>query len=102
VETGRCLHLKSAVTPVGPDTVLLNPEWVSPEAFDGLRRILVDPAEPAAANALRVGDAVVFPEAYPRTRERLERAGIDTVAVDLSELAKAEGAVTCCSLVFTA
>jgi len=94
-----CLHLKSAVTQVAPEVVLLNPEWVDPGAFDGYGRIEVDPSEPYAANALLIGDAVLYPIAFPRTAARLERAGIRLAPVDVSELAKAEGAVTCCSLI---
>jgi dimethylargininase len=101
VPVSGCLHLKSAVTEVGPGTVLLNPEWVDAAVFSGATVLEVDPDEPFAANAQRVGDAVVFPAAFPRTGERLRRAGIRIVAIDLSELAKAEGAVTCCSVVFS-
>ncbi len=93
-----CLHLKSAVTEVGERTLLLNPEMVDPGIFDGLRRIEVDPAEPTAANALRVGDAVIAPTHHPRTLARLERQGLRVLPVDVSELAKAEAGVTCCSL----
>jgi dimethylargininase len=95
-----CLHLKSAVTSVAPDTVLLNPGQVEAAAFAAFRRVEVDPREPAAANALRVGGTVVHPDAYPRTRERLERQGIAVAGVDATELAKAEGGLTCCSLIF--
>ncbi|MDB6163777.1 MAG: dimethylargininase, partial [Xanthomonadaceae bacterium] len=63
-------------------------------------QIAVDPEEEHAANALMVGASVVHPACFPRTRQRLQDAGIDVVAVDLSELQKAEGATTCCSLVF--
>ncbi len=94
-----CLHLKSAVTQVAADAVLLNPAWVDPPAFGGFRRIEVDPAEAYAANALLVGDAVIYPVSFPRTAGRLERAGVRLVTVNVSELAKAEGAVTCCSLI---
>ncbi len=94
-----CLHLKSAVTQVAPDAVLLNPDWVSPAAFAGMRCLECDPGEAHAANALLVGGAVVYPTAYPATAGRLERAGIRLVSVDVSELAKAEGAVTCCSVI---
>jgi dimethylargininase len=97
-----CLHLKSAVTAVAADRLLVNPAWTDRSAFAGLEILEVDPAEPDAANALRVGGSVVFPAAFPRTRRRLERAGIAVVTVDVSELARAEGAVTCCSLVFEA
>ena len=96
-----CLHLKSAVTQVAPDAVLVNPAWVDPAAFPGFTPIPVDPGEPSAANALLLGDVVVYPEAFPATAARLERAGIALATVDVSELAKAEGAVTCCSLVLT-
>lgn len=100
VATRDCLHLKSAVTQVADDLVLLQPEWVDAKAFAGLRIIEVDPAEPHAANVLRIGDGVLMPACFPRTRQRLVDAGIEVTAVDVSELQKAEGAVTCCSLVF--
>jgi dimethylargininase len=97
-----CLHLKSAVTRVGPATVLLNPSWVDAAAFDALETIEVHPGEAWGANALAVGPAVVYPDAFPRTRERLSRRGLDLRVLDVSELAKAEGGVTCCSLVLEA
>jgi dimethylargininase len=93
-----CLHLKSAATQVAPDIVLVNRAWVDAAPFTGYTPIEIDPAEPYAANALRIGDGVIYPTAFPRTAERLERAGLRLEPVDVSELAKAEGAVTCCSL----
>jgi dimethylargininase len=84
---------------VAPGVVLLNPEWVDPAAFDRFGRIEVDCSEPYAANALLIGDAVLYPTAFPRTAARLEAAGIRLAPVNVSELAKAEGAVTCCSLI---
>lgn len=96
------LHLKSAVTALSDDTVLLNPAWVSPTAFPGYKAIFVDEREPYGGNALRVGDAIVYPTHFPRTRDRLIEGGFRVAEVDLGELAKAEGAVTCCSLIFEA
>lgn len=95
-----CLHLKSAATLVAPDMLLMNRQWIPGEAFAAYEVIDVDPAEPYAANALLVGGRVVYPTAFPRTRERLEARGLTVRPVDVSELAKAEGAVTCCSLIF--
>ena len=97
-----CLHLKSAVTQVAPDTLLLQPAWVDAAVFPDARIIEVDPAEEHAANALAIGKHVIYPDCFPRTRARLEAAGIAVLPVDVSELQKAEGAVTCCSLVFRA
>jgi dimethylargininase len=95
-----CLHLKSAVTAVAPDTVLINRDWVPPDAFTDLETVDVDPDEPAGANALLVGDVVVYAAGFPKTRARLEAKGFRVRTVDVDELAKAEGGVTCCSLVF--
>jgi dimethylargininase len=102
VRMAGCLHLKSAATAVDEETLLVQPAWVPPSVFAGLTIVTVDPSEPAAANALRIGGRIVYPLAFPRTAERLVTRGIELRLVDVSELAKAEGAVTCCSLVFDA
>jgi len=94
-----CLHLKSAVTALDDTTLLVNREWIDGEPFDRFTLIDVDPSEPHAANALRLPDRIVFPAAFPRTAERLAASGFRLEIVDASELAKAEGAVTCCSLI---
>jgi dimethylargininase len=96
-----CLHLKSAVSEIDDGAVLINPDWVDRIAFAPFRQIDIDPGEPHAANALRIGDGVIYPASFPRTMRRLEEARIRPTLVDVSELQKAEGAVTCCSLVFS-
>jgi dimethylargininase len=96
-----CLHLKSAVTALDYETLLVNRQWASDEEFPGFELVDVDPAEPAGANIVRVGADLLYSSMFPLTRERLERKGYDVTSIDVSELAKAEGAVTCCSLIFT-
>jgi dimethylargininase len=100
VPINGCLHLKSAVTRIAPDCLLLNGDWVEPRTFADLRRVEVDPGEPFAANALLVGGTVIHASAFPRTRALIEAAGATVLPVDVTELAKAEGGVTCCSLIF--
>ena len=95
-----CLHLKSAATALSPDRLLVNPGWVAPGSLPSLDLVEVDPGEPYAANIVRAGGALVYPAAFPRTRERLERLGLRISTVEVGELAKAEGAVTCCSVIF--
>lgn len=102
VDVYGCLHLKSAVTQVAHDVLLLNRAWVNPDVFMGLDYIDVHPVEPHAANALLIDQTTVYSTTYPLTHDRLEKKGIHVVAVDVSELIKAEGAVTCCSLIFLA
>jgi len=102
VDVTRCLHLKSAATRVADGLLLVNPAWVDRTVFDPLAIVEVDPAEPYAANALPIGREVIYAAGFPRTRARLEARGLRVREVDTAELAKAEGAITCCSLVFDA
>jgi dimethylargininase len=102
VEVNGCLHLKSAVTEVGPGTVLINRHWVDVDVFGDFELIDIDPIEPFAANALLVNEVVILPSGFASTRGRLESRGIRVRTVDVSELGKAEGGVTCCSLILKA
>lgn len=95
-----CLHLKSAVTYLGNESVLINPEWVDASKFEGLHQVSVVGSEPAAANALAVEGNVVYSDSYPATRQLLEKRGYEMHTLDMSELEKAEGGVTCGCLMF--
>lgn len=94
------LHLKTAVTVVSEDTLIINRNWVRPESFTGYRLIDVDADEPFAANALRVGERLLVQQAFPATAARLEQEGFRTLPVDISEFAKAEAGLTCMSVVY--
>jgi dimethylargininase len=96
-----CLHLKSAVTQAAQDLLLINPAWVGRDCFPGFHFLEIDPSEPYAGNALRVGDVALYQPSFPHTLKRLEAARIPLLLVDSSELSKAEGALTCCSLVYS-
>lgn len=100
VELHDCLHLKSAVTGVDHDnTLLINRNWVDIETFAGYDLIDIDPSEPFAANCLPMNGSIIFPTAFPKTTDILEARGYKIKSVVVDELAKAEGAVTCCSLI---
>jgi len=99
VELRDCLHLKTAVTRVNDQTLLINKAWVDASNFPGYDLIEIDASEPFAANCLPVRGKIIYPTTFPKTRNLLENKGFRIVPVDLSELAKAEGAVTCCSLI---
>ncbi len=93
-----CLHLKSAVTAIDETTIVLHPAWVEGAHLGAETTIAVDPAEPMAANVLAIGRTVLVNASAPRTAARIAAAGYEVVAVDQSELAKAESGLTCCSL----
>lgn len=102
VEVRGCLHLKSACSHIGRDTVLLNRSWIDAEPLSGFELLDVPAEEPDAANALLLNDVVIMPASFPRTLALLEKRGLSVRTIDVSELQKAEAGVTCTSLIFNA
>jgi dimethylargininase len=98
VDLHGALHLKTAVTRISRDTLLVNREWIDVAPFAGWTLLDTDPTEPFGANAVLLNDVVIYPAAFPRIRAKLESHGINVRTVNADELAKAEGGVTCCSL----
>ncbi len=95
-----CLHLKSAVTFLGKNTLLGNRAWFDWKRLEGFAWVDVHPAEPHAGNALQIGETVVFPASFPRTAELIKEKGFNLQKIDISELQKAESGLTCSSLLF--
>lgn len=95
-----CLHLKSSVTALSDDTVLINPDWVYTDFFKEYQQFTVAENEPHAANVVRVNGAILMPSNFPETQALIQAAGFVVHTVNVSELQKAEGAVTCCSVLF--
>jgi dimethylargininase len=100
VKVRGALHFKTACSHLGDGTLLVNRAWIDAAPLSGYRLIDVAEDEPWAANALRIGDAVLLPAGFPRTEAILRRAGFRVRPLDLSELQKAEGSVTCMSVIF--
>lgn len=94
------LHLKTACTCIGRNTMLVNTDWVSQEQFEtaGMSVIDVHPDEPFAGNAIALDNGLIFSEQFPKTATRLRDEGFDLKLVDSTELAKAEGSLTCKSV----
>ena len=101
VDFRGCLHLKSAVTALDEETVLVNPGWAEAGRL-GCRTVTVDPGEPEAANVLRVGGELWGHSGHPRTLDLLESRGYRVRRLDVSEFVKAEAGLTCKSLLFRA
>ena len=94
-----CRQLTGGVTALGDAAVVINPDWVDDAAFAGLRRFRVAPQEPWAANTLTIGATTLVRHDAPQTARTLARSGFATHAIDLGELAGAEGGPACLSLV---
>jgi dimethylargininase len=100
VEIHGCLHLKSACCPMGDGRILANKAWLDPAPLREYELIEVAADEPGAANILRIRDTVIMPASFPHTQEIVRGEGLRVRTVDISELMKAEAAVTCSSVIF--
>src|SRR4051812_33599394 len=97
-----CLHLKSGCTALPDGRLLANREWIEIGDIAGVPVVDVDMGEPWAGDVAFVGETVIEASAFPRTIELLRREGLAVKSADVSEFAKAEGGITCMSLIFTA
>lgn len=100
VPVDGCLHLRSAVSRLQDNRILLNPQWVDPKDFEDVEVVTAEPSEPYGANVLSLQEGVVCSTSFPRTIQMLRDQGLQVHTVDISELAKAEGNISCCCIVF--
>lgn len=100
VRVNGCLHLKSAVSPLGQNTLLANRAWFDWKRIEGFPWVDLDPSEPHAANPLAIGDTVIVSASFPKTGAIVEASGFKVIPLDISELEKAESGLTCSSLIF--
>jgi len=93
------LHLKCLASPLAGDSVLIAENAPFFDSFDGLVDLLPIPAEEFyAANCVTVGKTGVVAANHPATRRILESSGYTVIPVDLSEFRKADGSITCLSI----
>jgi dimethylargininase len=102
VAFSQALHLKTAVTLLAPDLLLINPNWVGHDCFANLHRIEVDPSEPFSANSLSIEGTVFMQEVHQKTSAKVRAEGFAVTLIDISEFAKAEAGLTCLSVVVPA
>jgi dimethylargininase len=67
-------------------------------AFPGLEVVPVPRQEAYAANCLCVNGVALVPAGHERTARLLEREGLRVVPLEMSEARKADGALTCQSI----
>ena len=100
VEVKNCLHLKTACSYIGNNTILINRSFIDAALFQEFELLDIPGDEPNAANVIFVKDVIIIPESFPKTRAMLERRGLKVRSVDILELQKAESGITCSSVIF--
>ena len=96
----KMLHLKSGVSYLENNNMLVCGEFKNAREFENFNRIPVDDDECYAANSLWINDRVLVPDGFPKTRKKIEMAGYETISLDVSEFRKIDGGLSCLSLRF--
>jgi len=100
IKVGAGLHLKSSVNYVGDNTLILTEPFENVSPFKGYARIVLTEADAYAANTLWINGTLIVPRGFPRVRQALAQYGQPIIEVDVSEMAKMDGGLTCLSLRF--
>jgi dimethylargininase len=98
VQVKKGLHLKTSVSFLGKNLLVINPSQIETEPFRDFEWIEVDEDEVYAANCLTIGTNVILPAGFPKLEQRIQAHGFSTFPVDMSEFQKADGGITCLSL----
>jgi dimethylargininase len=94
------LHFKSSVNYVGRNNLLVTPDFSDLKELEAYDLIVTNQAESYAANTLRVNDHLLMPAGYPATRRQLAALNSNIIELEVSEVRKMDGGLTCMSLRF--
>ena len=101
VPVNRCLHLKTAATYLGKNVIVADPSKIDTSVFSDFNVIEIPSKEHYATNTLALGDRVILPAGFPKLSQVLRNRGFEVFHVNMSEFEKANGGVTCLSLIIT-
>ena len=100
VSVSKGLHFKSSVNAIGDEALILTREFADMDIFKGFDKLVLNDGEELAANTLRINDALVTPVGFPKVMEQLKQRADRIFPLDVSEVQKMDGGLTCLSLRF--
>ncbi len=100
INIDELLHLKSGVSYIGNNTLLIVNDLKNDPAFKSFKKIIAEEPETYAANSLNINGNIILPRGFPSTRKKLENEGYEIIELDVSEYRKLEGGLSCLSLRF--
>ncbi len=102
VPVAEGLHLKSSVSYLEHNNLLITNDLFDNPLFDKFNKILVPDDEKYCANSIWVNETIIVPTGYPKTLEMIKSLkGYKVVTCDTSEIRKLDGGLSCTSLRFT-
>ena len=102
VPVERCLHLKSAATWLGNETMLAAHDLIDIGYFEAERVLFTAQGEEKAANTIRIGNHLLALSGYPETARTLwefaQYRKLELHLLDMTEFEKGDGSLTCLSI----
>lgn len=96
----KFFHLKTGIAYLGDNKMVVAGEFVDHPAFDSYDKIVISNEDEYSANCIRVNDYVIIPEGFSETKRKINEAGYETIELDMSEVRKQDGGLSCLSLRF--
>ena len=100
VNMSEMLHLKTGLSYLEKDWLLVTGEFTEKSEFEKYQRIEIPNEEAYAANSVWVNDTVLTPKGFPKSKSLIEKTGYKIREVDVSEFQKLDGGLSCLSLRF--
>lgn len=100
VPLGDILHLKTGVSYLEGNMLLLTKKMNELDLFSSFKTIIVPDEEAYAANGIWINGTVLIPAGFPITKQKIEAAGYDTIQIEMTEFEKLDGGLSCLSLRF--
>jgi dimethylargininase len=100
VNLKEILHLKTGLSYLENNNLLISGEFIENPIFKDFNRIVIPEDEGYAANCIWMNDFVIVPSGYPKTKKSIKALGYNIIEVDTSEYRKLDGGLSCLSLRF--
>jgi dimethylargininase len=100
IEDLGIMHIKSHVTYLDRNTILVNPRYYDDPVLEPYSKIVLPNDESHSANTLTIGEVVIMSARHIKTSRLVKDAGFDVIQLDMNEFEKCDGALTCLSIFF--
>jgi len=97
-ELNKVLHLKTGMSYLENNHLLLSGEFLEYPEFQHFSIIRVPPEESYASNSLCINDHILIPKGFLTVKREIEKLGHPIIEVDTSEFRKLDGGLSCLSL----
>jgi len=94
------MHLKSYVTYLGKGIMIATEKYANHPALEGFNILILPAEDEYAADTLAVGDTILMAKGYETAHTMVREVGLDVISMDVSEIQKCDGALTCLSILF--